>query len=164
MRPTRDFGDEVRPHDSRFVRGLLVAAGVVFAGLGIAGVVLPLMPGMPFLLIAAACFARANRRFYNWLLNHPLVGPPLHAWRNHRRIPRRIKPRVVGIVLLAFGLSAWFVLDEDPILQIIWLSIGVMVAILIAGLPSYDERLAPDHVRDDTSSSGDDDRGIENAR
>lgn len=147
MRAQRDFGEEVRPHDSRFVRGVLVGLGIVFSGLGIAGVVLPLLPGMPFLIIAAACFARANERFYNWLLNHPVVGPPLHAWRNHRRIPRRVKPRAIAAVLLAFGLSTWLALDDD-LLQILWFSLGIMVVVLIAGIPSYDERLAPDHVED----------------
>jgi hypothetical protein len=163
MRPRHDFSNEVRPHRSRLVRGLLVGVGIVFAGLGIAGVVLPLMPGMPFLLIAAACFAHASDRFYNWLLNHPLVGPPLHAWRNHRRIPRRVKPRAVGAVLLAFGLSTWFVLD-DVLLQVLWMSLGVCVAILIAGLPSYDESMALDHERPSPEGDREGDTATQRAR
>ena len=152
MRTQHDFSDEVRPHTNRVVRAVLLTVGVLFAGLGIAGVVLPLLPGMPFLLIAAACFARASDRFYNWLLNHSLVGPPLHVWRNHRRIPRRVKPRAIAAVLVAFGLSTWLALD-DTLLRGLWMLFGIGVAVLIAGLPTHDASLASErtthHLDDD---------------
>lgn len=141
MPARHDFTNEVRPHRHRAVRWILIGIGLVCSGLGIAGVVLPLLPGMPFLLIAAACFARANDRFYDWLLNHPVVGPPLNAWRNHRRIPKRVKPRAIAAVLLAFGLSSWLALG-DPLLRALWMGLGLLVALLIAGLPSYDASLA----------------------
>jgi hypothetical protein len=159
MPARRDFTREVRPHQNRAVRWILIGVGLVFAGLGIAGVVLPLLPGMPFLLIAAACFARTNDRFYNWLLNHRVVGPPLHAWRNHRRIPKRVKPRAIAAVLLAFGLSSWLALG-DPLLQALWMGLGLLVVLLIAGLPSYDESLTT--TRDDQGSR-DDGTATENA-
>lgn len=161
MRPQRDFSHEVRPHSHRGVRCLLLGAGVLFAGLGIAGVILPLLPGMPFLILAAACFARANERFYNWLLNHRWVGPPLHAWRNHRRIPRWVKPRAIAAVLIAFGISSWLAL-EDPLARAGWFTVGLLVSALIAKMPSYDERLAPDHVAR-TLASSDDDTATESA-
>ena len=135
-----DFSSEVKPHRDRTLRGLLVVAGVVLTGIGMAGIVLPLLPGMPFLLLAAACFARSNERLYNWLLNHRIVGPPLHAWRNHRRIPRWVKPRAILAVVLAFGSSAWFAL-EHPWARAAWLLLGAAVVVLIARLPSYDARL-----------------------
>lgn len=161
MRPHRDFSDEVHPHSNRTVRCLLIGAGVLLAGLGIAGVVLPLLPGMPFLILSAACFARANERFYNWLLNHRIVGPPLHAWRNHRRIPRRVKPRAIALVLIAFATSSWFAL-EDPLAQAGWMTVGLLVAAFIARIPSYDERLAPDHAAP-VASPSDDDTATESA-
>ena len=133
MRRQHDFSREVNPHRCRTVRWALILTGVIFTGLGIAGIVLPLLPGMPFLIIAAACFARANERFYNWLLNHPVVGPPLHAWRNHRRIPKRVKPRAVAAILIAFGLSSWLALD-DPWLRAGWMAFGVAVAVFVGTL------------------------------
>lgn len=133
----RDFRDETQLHTRRSVRAVLIAVGLALTGLGIAGVVLPLLPGMPFLILAAACFARSSDRFYNWLLNHRLVGPPLHAWRRHRRIPRWVKPRAIAAVLLAFGLSAWLALD-DPWLRAGWVAFGLAVAGFIAWIPSYE--------------------------
>ena len=141
MHTERDYSHEVKPIANRGVRCMLIVTGVFFAGLGIAGVILPLVPGMPFLLIAAACFARTNERFYNWLLNHRLVGPPLRAWRHHKAIPRHVKPRAIAMVLVAFGLSALFAL-QDPLARAGWFFVGVLVSVLIAGMPSYDENEA----------------------
>lgn len=147
-----DFTHEVSPHGDRRIRALLIGAGVILTGVGIAGIVLPLLPGMPFLILAAACFARSNRRLYNWLLNHRLVGPPLHAWRNHRRIPRWVKPRAVAAVILAFGLGAWFAL-EHPWARAAWLLFGAAVVVVIVRLPDYDASLAP-MVNGSTRPSG----------
>lgn len=143
--PPHDFTHEVHPHRDRKIRAMLVACGVLLTGLGIAGIVLPLLPGMPFLILAAACFARSDRRLYNWLLNHRVVGPPLHAWRNHRRIPRWVKPRAVCAVVLAFGAGAWFVL-EHPWARAAWLLLGLGVVVVILRLPDYDAKLAPHYT------------------
>lgn len=143
--PRRDFSREVDPHRDRRVRALLVVAGIALTGVGIAGIVLPLLPGMPFLILAAACFARSNERLYNWLLNHRVVGPPLHAWRHHRRIPRSVKPRAIAAVVLAFSLSTYFAL-EHPAARAAWLVLGAGVVVLIARLPSYDEHLGAEYA------------------
>ncbi len=49
---------------------ILVAAGFLFLGLAAAGVLLPILPTTPFLLLAAACFCRSSERLYSWLINH----------------------------------------------------------------------------------------------
>jgi hypothetical protein len=54
---------------------LFNTAGTMFVRLGFAGIILPLLPTPPFLLLAAACYARGSKRFYNWLLNHRWFGP-----------------------------------------------------------------------------------------
>ncbi|HEY0147863.1 MAG TPA: YbaN family protein [Allosphingosinicella sp.] len=55
------------------------------------GAVLPLMPTVPFLLLAAFCFARGHPPFETWLLDHPALGPPLRDWRARGAIGRRAK-------------------------------------------------------------------------
>lgn len=135
--PQRDFSHETHLHTRRSVRVILIATGLLLTAVGVAGVVLPLLPGMPFLILAAACFARSSDRFYNWLLNHRIMGPPLHAWRNHRQIPRWVKPRAIVAVLVAFGLSSWLALDEAW-MRLAWFALGLCVALFIARLPSYD--------------------------
>ena len=69
-------------------RPFLFALGWVFTLVGIAGIFLPLVPGVVFLILAAACFARSSPRFEAWLLGHTRLGPPIRRWRETGAIPR----------------------------------------------------------------------------
>ncbi|MBM4206254.1 MAG: DUF454 domain-containing protein [Gammaproteobacteria bacterium] len=72
-------------------RYLLIGAGSLALVLGLVGIVLPLLPTTPFLLLAALCFTNSSPRLHAWLLNHRSFGPPIKAWRQHRAISRRAK-------------------------------------------------------------------------
>ena len=74
-----------RAHSWR--RRALFALGVLFTGVGAAGLVVPLLPGAPFLILAAACFTRSSPRFEAWLVSHPRFGPPVRRWRERGAIP-----------------------------------------------------------------------------
>ncbi|MEI6642436.1 MAG: YbaN family protein [Novosphingobium sp.] len=72
-------------------RHFWTAAGLLFVGIGAVGAVLPLLPTVPFLLLALFCFARGNPAWEQRLLDHPRYGPLLLDWRTRRAIPRRAK-------------------------------------------------------------------------
>jgi uncharacterized protein len=84
-------GPTPSPPISRVMRAVLFSAGCVFLLVGIAGLLLPLLPGVVFLILAAACFSRSSARFEAWLLRNRHLGPPIIAWRMTGAIPRRGK-------------------------------------------------------------------------
>ena len=114
-------------------RGLWLAAGVLALGAGVVGVVLPLLPTTPFVLLAAFCFARSNERWARWLLNHRRFGPMLRAWQARRVIPWRAKLLAWTMMGLGSAWSAW-VLPQPWC----WLPalICAAVALWMARLPS----------------------------
>lgn len=89
--------------DGQLPLRLLGSAAVALA---LAGVVLPLLPTTPFLLVAAWAFARSSPRLDAWLRTHPRLGPPLAAWEDRRAIPRKAKA-IAGVSLPAGWLLLW---------------------------------------------------------
>lgn len=95
----QDYSHEIRKHKSLTVRWVFALLGAFFVAMGVAGIFLPILPTTPFLLLAAACFARASSRVYNWLLNHSILGPIVLEWRRHRSIPYRVK--IIALITMA---------------------------------------------------------------
>lgn len=97
------------------MRWLWYVIGLICLGLGIIGIALPVMPTVPFLLLAAAAFARSSPRLERRILNHPTYGPPILAWRERRAIGRLAKiwatlAMASGVVFSLFvGLPLWVV-------------------------------------------------------
>lgn len=89
------------------LRMLMTLAGLLALGLGVLGVFLPGLPTTPFVLLAAACFARASPRLHAWLLQHRGLGPMLRDWEAHRNLTRRTKAVAVGSMLVMVGISMW---------------------------------------------------------
>lgn len=114
-----------RPADrSRASRALWIAAGLVLCGVGIVGVILPVMPGTVFLIMAAACFARGSPRLEAWLLDHPRFGPTVVAWRRDGVIPPRAKAFAFAGMTLSVVLVA---LSGAPPVAV-WSSIALVAA------------------------------------
>jgi len=108
-----DFVTETPRQLRRWYRPLMFAAGWVFTGIGVIGLVLPLMPGTVFLILAAWCFSRSSPRFEAWLLGHPRLGPHVRRWRATGAIDRRAKWIACGSMLFSFGLVA--LSDAPPV-------------------------------------------------
>ena len=83
-------------------RLIFLPLGLLSLALAAAGTLLPLLPTVPFVLLAAFCFAKSSPRMETWLLEHRTLGPHVHAWRAHRAISRDGKRAAWA----AFALSA----------------------------------------------------------
>lgn len=81
------------------------AAGVVFLAIGIAGVILPMLPGTVFLFIASACFLRGSKRLHDWLVGHPVLGRQLRIFKGEEPMPRRSKAVAITAMWIAVTLS-----------------------------------------------------------
>jgi uncharacterized membrane protein YbaN (DUF454 family) len=106
------------------MRGVWLGIGLLFLALGELGVVLPVLPTTPFLLVAAACFARGSPRLHGWLRTHPLFGPPIRDWQDHGAIRPRAKALAVTMMTLvlltslALGLAWQIVLAQGLLIAL----------------------------------------------
>lgn len=92
---------------SRWQRWLWLAVGGVCLATGMVGLVLPLLPTTPFVLLAAFCFSRGSARYEAWMLNHPRFGPMVRDWRTRRAIPWRAKQLAWAMMSLSSSLAWW---------------------------------------------------------
>lgn len=119
------------------MRLVFASLGTLFVLLGVAGLFLPVLPTTPFLLLAAACYARSSRRIFNWLLNHPQFGPLIREWREHHSMPYRAKRRALWLIALSFGISIGFFVPGWPA-KLAMGAGGLVLMIWIARIPSRD--------------------------
>ncbi|SFW34181.1 YbaN family protein [Nitrosovibrio sp. Nv17] len=127
---------DLRLHDSRLIRALYLATGLAAVALGIVGIVLPILPTTPFLLLAAACFARSSPRFHERLVANRVAGPIIREWIEHRSIRRPVKRWVY--LLLALSFSSSILVMSSTWHQVMLAILGVVLAIFVWRIPVRD--------------------------
>lgn len=132
-----DYSAEMRKHNSLTVRLAFLALGTLFLALGIAGAFLPVLPTTPFMLLAAACYARASTRFYNGLLNNRMFGPAILEWRRYRSIPYRVKWTAIILMAVTLSISIIFYVPW-PELQAALAIFGMLLGAYLYNIPSRD--------------------------
>jgi len=115
---------------SSLIGRVWIGAGTLFVGLGTLGIFLPLLPTTPFLLLAAACYARGSKRFYNWLAGNRWFGNYIRNYREKKGIPLKIKILSVSFLWATIGYSTFFVIDI-PLVRVILVLIAIAVTIHI---------------------------------
>ena len=87
------------------MRAVWAIIGSIALVLGVIGIILPLLPTVPFLILAAFCFARSSERMHAWLLSHKTFGPMILDWQQSGAIRPRAKRAATVSVALVFGIS-----------------------------------------------------------
>lgn len=109
----------------RPLRIIYYVIGLLMIVLAIIGAILPIMPTVPFLLVASWCFARSSPRFHNWLHSHKVFGPPIKQWEEQGVISPFVKALAVGGMSVGF---CSFLLIAKPVL---WLAICVAIVLIL---------------------------------
>ena len=123
--------NDERKLTSNLSRWALIIVGSFFAGLGILGIFLPLLPTTPFLLLAAACYIRSSERLYNWLLNNKWIGRYIKNYLEGKGIPLKSKVLSISALWITIGYSVFFVVNIFSVRVIlILIAIGVTMHLL----------------------------------
>lgn len=105
------------------MRYIWMTFGWAALALGVIGAFLPLLPTVPFLLLAAFCFSKGSDALHDWLLQHERFGPPILEWRQHGAIATRVKIMAMAFIMASVGLSLLYgVPTTGFIVQIVILS------------------------------------------
>jgi uncharacterized membrane protein YbaN (DUF454 family) len=89
--------------------------GFFFVGIALLGVVLPLLPTTPFVLLAAACFARSSEKWHRWMLANDTFGPMIRNWEKNRCISCRVKLIAIASMVIVGGYSVLYAVETTQV-------------------------------------------------
>ena len=131
----QNFESPKRTSKNRFVRSLFFVAGTITLALGAVGVVFPILPTTPFLLISLACYLRSSERMTHWMLNNKYFGTYIRNYKEGKGIPMKTKLFAITVLWITISISA-FVLVPLLVVQIILLVVAVAVTVHLVRLPT----------------------------
>jgi len=120
----------------KLVRALLFVAGTISLSLGAIGIVLPVLPTTPFLLLALACYFRSSERMTRWMLTNRYFGKYIQRYKEGKGIPLKTKLFAIIFLWTAIVYSAIFIVPIW-IAQIIMFAVAAAVTIHLTRLPTY---------------------------
>lgn len=119
------------------VRYCLITVGWLSVILGVIGIFLPLLPTTPFLLLAVSCFGKSSKRFHDWLLNQPQLGPYIHLYMDGKGIPMKAKTYILIMLWFTMSTSIIFFVSLVPV-KLMLLGIACCVSIYILRMPTLE--------------------------
>ena len=105
-------------------------AGHILVGVGVVGIVVPLIPSVPSLLAAAFCYTKGSPRFHAWLTHHPTLGPYIRGYLDGQGVPWQVKRHSITLVWVSLGISVVF-LVQSAVLRFLMVLVGTAVTVYI---------------------------------
>jgi len=124
--------------EQKIVRALFFVAGTVSLAIGTIGIVLPILPTTPLLLLALACYCRSSKRMTKWVLTNKYFGSYIRRYKEGKGIPIKTKIAAIATLWITISYSAFFIVNIW-IVQLILFAIAIAVSIHILRLPTYRE-------------------------
>lgn len=109
-----------------------ITLGLVFVGLAVIGIFLPVLPTTPFLLLAISCFAKSSEKLHDWLLTNKTLGPFIIQWHETRSIPRKAKVFAFISIFITGGISFFSV--NEFMLRLLVIAVLLIPAIILLKL------------------------------
>lgn len=103
---------EIKISQNVTIRQIWFVLGLISTGLGIAGYILPVMPGTTFILIALYCFAHSSEKWYNKLLNNKYFGQTIKDFKAGKGMSLKAKISAVLCIFLSIGISMYFATND----------------------------------------------------
>jgi uncharacterized membrane protein YbaN (DUF454 family) len=117
-------------------RLLLITAGWLSLAAGLLGIVLPLLPTTPFLLLSAFCFSRGSDRLHAWLVGHSWFGPPIRHWQETRSVTFTAKMLAISLIGSSFTLTLLLVPVPPPV-QFGVVLLAMVLLLVLVRLPQW---------------------------
>ena len=110
---------------------LLVIIGTISLILGTIGIIIPILPTTPFILLASFCYIRSSNRLYYWLINHKLFGKFIYDYLVHKSVKKSAKITAITLLWLSLGITIYLI---NSYISFILIFIGIVVSIHIISL------------------------------
>jgi len=112
----------------RVKRSLWIIAGTLSMCIGAVGIVVPLLPTTPFLLLAAACYANGSERIHRWLLQNRVLGAYIRSYHSGEPITRSYRAGMITLLWATMAVTAILFL-KDWQYQLLLVIIGAVVTV-----------------------------------
>ena len=121
-----------------FARLFFNLLGTLFLLVGIVGIVVPLLPATPFLLLASTCYVRGSQTLHRWLMSHKYLGTYITTIKEHRGMPFQAKLMTIVVLWASLLFSLYHV--DSLLLGATLLMVGIGVTALIVRLKTVGQR------------------------
>ncbi len=113
-----------RKFRNKIIDALIFIGGMISLIIGIIGIVLPIVPTTPLLLLAAYCFAKSSNKFYNWLMNNRILGTIIKNYKEGKGMPIKTKIFTLATLWITIMITIFF------FVKILWVQIILWIIVI----------------------------------
>ena len=106
----------------------LIIIGIISLSMGIIGVVIPILPTTPFLLLSLGCFVKSSDPLYQFITKNKYLAPYVEGFLNENGVPLKAKVKAIILIWITIGFSVLYVIENNLV---------KLMLIIIASLVSF---------------------------